>query len=98
MAHMSRVKFITHRSKPLTKIIASTAIVLAILALAALHLCKHNIDAKTEAMREQAAALQQENAALEQKIDAIDTVEGIHDVAQEELGLVDPDAVIIETD
>lgn len=98
MAQMHRVKFIIHRSKPQTKIIASAAIVLAILALTALHLCRQNIDAKTEAMRAQAAALQQENQELQEKLDALDTVEGISRSAQEELGLVDPDAVIIDTD
>ena len=44
------------------------------------------------------AALEDENAALEEKIGNLGTLESIRDIAREILGLVDPDTIIIETD
>lgn len=98
MAQTRRIKFTIHHSKRVTKIIACTAIVLAIIALAALHICMQRIERKTEEMNRQAAALQKENDDISQRIDSLDTVQGIEKVAEDELGLVPTDAIIIDTD
>ena len=45
--------------------------------------------------KEQADALEQENQDLTQYIDELGTVQGIQRIAEDELGLVDPDTVII---
>ena len=51
---------------------------------------------KARALKDQAAALEQQNAALEQHIDDLNTLEGIENIAKEELGLVDPDTIIFD--
>ncbi len=52
--------------------------------------------AQTDALREEAASVEQENDKLQQDIDDLGTVEGILRLAREKLGLVEPDTVIIE--
>ena len=50
--------------------------------------------ARAEALRSQAISLEQENADLQEKLDSVGSVEGIMQVAQEELDMVDPASVI----
>ena len=86
------------KSSPATKIVASVAIVLSILALIALGLARDEITAQVHAMRSEAAQLEAENQRLTERLNAQDSIISVQQIAQEELGLVDPDTVIIETD
>ena len=52
--------------------------------------------ANAAALTEEADRLEQENKHLVQYIDELGTVQGIERIAEDELGLVDPDTVIIE--
>ena len=92
----SDVEVVFRRSKPLTKVVVIAAIVLSIAALVTLRWTQNGILGEIRDMRQEAAQLEQENAALEEKIDNLGNVQGVMDVAQEELGLVDPSSVIIE--
>ncbi len=98
MAENKRIQFLLRRSSPIIKIAASCAIVLAIVALVALGVVRSSIQAETDAMRAEAARLEQENNRLEEKIDALGSVQSVQEIAEEELDLVDPDTVIFETD
>lgn len=98
MAENKTVQILWRKSRPLTKIVASAAIVLSILALISLYLVQSNIQEKTDTMRAEAARLQQENSRLQEKIDRLGSVQSVEEIAQEELGLVDPDTVIVESD
>ena len=53
-------------------------------------------ESQSEALRSQAASLEQENAELTDKLENMDNVEGIVDIAGEELGLVDPNTIIFK--
>ena len=44
----------------------------------------------------QAAELEYENEILEQKIGQLDSVQGVIDIAKEELGMVDPNVAVID--
>ena len=92
----SDVQVVYRRSKPLTKVVVIAAIVLSIAALITLRWTQNDIRAEIEDMRQQITQLEQENAALEEKIDNLGSIQGVMDVAQEELGLVDPSTVIIQ--
>ena len=76
-------------------------IVLALLSLAslatlvALGVVRSRIESRTQAALDQAAELEHENAELTDRIDNIGSSSIIKDIAREELGLVDPDTVII---
>ena len=92
------IKIVYRRSKPLTKVVVIAAIVLSMAALITLRWTLNDIQKQTQDMKAEAARLEQENAELEDKIDQLGSVQSAMDIAQEELGLVDPDTVVIETD
>ena len=92
------VKIVFRRSRPLTKVVVIAAILLSMAALIALRWTLNDIQAETQDMRSEAARLEQENAELEEKIGELGSVQSMMDIAEEELGLVDPDTVVIETD
>lgn len=89
------VKVILRPSSPLLKVVVTVLIVFSMAALVALRWVQNSIRAQTENMRDEAAAIEQKNSDLEEKIENLDSVQGVQDIAQEELGLVNPDAVII---
>ena len=70
-------------------------IVLSMGALLALRWVHNGIQAQTQLKREQAAAMEGANADLQEKIDSIGSVQSIRQIAQDELGLADPDTVLI---
>jgi len=90
-----RVRLVYKRSSNVTKIVVLCAIVLSTVTLLILGSVINDTRARTEALRAQASRLEQSNNRLEQLIDSLGTVAGIEQIAREELGLVDPDSVII---
>ncbi len=85
------------RSGPLAlKIVVSLLIVFFIMALVALRWVHCGIQAQTRDLLDQAAALEYANSQLEEKQKKVGSVQGIQDIAQEELGLVDPNMVLID--
>ena len=89
------VQFVIRPSSPLLKIVVTVLIVFSMAALIALSWVRQSIQVKTEDMRQQAVALQQQNEDLENKIDMLGSVQSVEQIAQDELGLVKPDTVII---
>ena len=89
----SKFQLVKKRGKKLTVIMLIAAIVLSMGALGALHLSMIVLRNRTEALRRQAALLTAENADIQQDIDQVGSMQSIVDIAQEELGLVPPDAV-----
>ena len=84
------------RSAPVKLKVALVAlIVLSIGALMALRWVHNGIQAQTQLKREQAAAMEGANADLQEKIDNIGSVQSIRQIALDELGLADPDTVLI---
>ena len=84
------------RSAPVKlKAVLIVLIVLSTAALVALRWVHNGIQAETQRKTEQAAAMEGENADLQEKIDSIGSVQSIRQIAQDELGLSDPDTVLI---
>ncbi len=94
----SRVQIEFRHSRPLTKIMVIVAIVLSMTALVALRLAQNHVQAQTDEMRSQAAYLEHENEILDDRLDNMDSVQTVKEIAKEELGLVDPDTVVFETE
>lgn len=88
-------KLVLVPSSPAVKILAGLVVLLSIVALVALTWVRGNIQSLTEEKRQQAAALEQENAELQKKKDELGSPDSIRDIAEEELGLVNPDTVIV---
>ena len=89
-----RVEF--RSSSNLLKIVVAALIVFSMAALLALGWMGRGLAERTQAQKDSAAALEQENADLQEKIDNADSVQGVQDIAREELGLVDPNTIVIQ--
>ncbi len=92
----SRIQLVRQRSKKLTIIVIVIAIVLSMGALTALHLSMNTLKQRTEDLRDKAAHLEAENAELLEDMEQVDSIQGIVEIAEEELGLVQPDAVFYQ--
>ena len=82
-------------STPLLKIVVIVLIVFSTAALIALSWVRQSIQVQTEDLRQEAMALEQENKDLENKIGILGSVQSVEEIAQEELGMVKPDTIII---
>ena len=89
------VQFVFRPSSALLKIVVIVLIVFSTAALIALSWVRQSIQLRTEEMRRQAVVLQQQNSDLEQKISILGSNQSVQQIAQDELGLVTPDTVII---
>lgn len=83
-------------SSKLLKIVVAALIVFSMAALLALGWMGKGLAERTQAQKDAAAVLEQENRDLQEKIDNVDTIQGVQDIAREELGLVDPDTIVIQ--
>ena len=93
-----KLKLIKLRLRPSprsTKIMLIVAILFAMIALIALRMAITRVDNRTEDLRQKAAALEQDNQDLQENIGILGSVQSIIQIARDELGLVDPDTVIL---
>lgn len=90
------IKLVIHPSSRALKIAVIALIVFSMIALISLTWVRTSIRNRTEDMRHEAAVLEEENAALEEKIENQGALENILELARELLGLVDPDTIIID--
>ena len=88
-------KLVLVRSAKAMKILAGLVVLFSIIALVALGWVRSSIRDLTEEKRQQAAALEQENAELVEKKAKLGSTDSIQDIAREVLGLVNPDTVIV---
>lgn len=93
---LSRLQIVIRRSSPMVRIVAAVCIVLSITTVLVLHSAALELQERTAYLKEQAALLEQEKQALKDSIDKLGSVDSVEDIAKEELGLVDPDSVIVE--
>lgn len=93
---LSRFQLQYRRTSTLNKVVIAAAIVLSSLTLLSLRLVLQEDEEILANLRQQAAALDQRNDELREDIDALGTTDSIREIAQQELGLVDPDTIIFE--
>ena len=84
------VRVVFSPSSPLLKILVVVLLTFSMVALAALTWVKLTVQSQTEAIAAEAAAVAGQNRVLEQRDDTVRAI------AQEELGLIDPDTVLID--
>jgi cell division protein FtsB len=89
------VKVVVRPSTPLLKIIVIVFILFGMAALAALSWVRTSILNRTEDLRAEAAGLEYENQALTEKIGELGGVQSVQDIAEGELGYIDPNTVLI---
>lgn len=90
------VHVVFHPSSRALKITIIVLIVFSIIAMTALSWVKISIRNRTEELRSEAAALEEENTSLTEKIETPGALEHIKELARELLGLVDPDTIILD--
>ena len=93
---LGRFRLVYRRSSNLVKCVVLVTIVLCMVTLVTLGIVTAREKDRTEALRKQAALLEQENQELRDKIDWLGTAQGMIRYAFEELGLVDPDTIVFE--
>ena len=93
---LSRFQLQYRRTSTLNKVVIAAAIVLSSLTLLSLRLVQQADEEILANLRQQAAALDQHNDELREDIDGLGTTDSIREIAQQELGLVDPDTIIFE--
>lgn len=94
----SRIRLVYRRSSTLLKCVVLTAIILCTVCLMVLRSSILEARAETDALRTQAAALEQDNQQLETNIAELGTVESVKRIALELLGLVSPDTIIFSAE
>lgn len=85
-----RIRLVYRRSSTLLKCVILATIVLSAAALLAIRSSILQTQAEAEALRAQAAILEQENGRLEKSIAELGTIQSIKSIATAQLGLVDP--------
>ena len=91
-----KLRLVMRSGSTALKIVMVVLIVFSMAALTALAWVRGSIRSQVEDLRQEAAALEQENRELQEKIDALGSVQSVQDIAQEELGLVNPVTVQIQ--
>ena len=89
------VKIVVRPSTPLLKIIIIVFILFSMAALLALSFVRSSILSRTEDLRAEAADLVYENQDLKDKMNDLGSVQSVQDIAESELGYVNPDTVLI---
>ncbi len=84
------------KSSNVTKIAVLAAIILPTVAVVALNAATNAAQQDYEALRQQAAALVEQNQEMSDRVKSLGSVESAIQIAMEELGLVESDTVIIE--
>ena len=93
---LRNIRFIVRPGPRKLKIVFIALILVCAAALTALVVVHGRIRQQTQAILDQAAVLEHENADLAEKKENLGSSSSIRDIAREELGLVDPDTIIIE--
>ena len=95
LAKLKRVRFVYRRSNNMTKTVVIAALLLSTAALLVLHGAITSAEAQLQARRELAAQLEQERDKLNDSIDSLGSAESVDQIARDELGLVDPNSIVI---
>ena len=91
-----RVKVEVRPASNILKIILIVLILFSIVALISLRWVHSGILTEIDALKDEASGLEYANEVLEQKTEELGSVQSIQDIAKEELGLVDPDTILID--
>jgi len=91
-----KIKLVFRRGSLPLKITVLAMVLLSAAALLTIWIYKEQAEKDRDELRAKAIAEEQEKSRLEDAVSKIGTLQGIFQVAREELGLVDPDTVIIE--
>ena len=90
------VKVEVRPASNILKVILIALILFSIVALISLRWVHSGILAEIAGLKDEASGLEYANEVLEQKTEELGSIQSIQDIAKEELGLVDPDTILID--
>jgi len=90
-----KVKIVLRPCAPKLKLALIALIVCSMAALISLTWIRGNILREASQLQTQAAELEHENQELGRKIDELGSLQSAQEIAEEELGLADPDTVVV---
>lgn len=93
---LKRIKLVRRPSSTASKVVLTITIVLCMAALGTLGLAVNRIENQTRELKAKAAAMEQQNKTMVDRIENADSVQGVQDIAEAELDLVDPNTVIYQ--
>ena len=93
---LSRIRLTYRRTSNLTKIVVTVAILLCMVTLISLRLSTNALIDRTEDLRQKAGVLEEENRDLQENISDLGSNKSVVEIAEEELGMVQPGAIAIE--
>lgn len=91
-----QIRLVYRRSSTLAKVIVLSAIVLSTVALLTIHSAIDNINAYIDELKKEGAGYEQNIDDLNKDIADLGSQDSVEEIAKDELGLVNPDTVIIE--
>lgn len=84
------------RSHPLTKVVVIVLILVCMATLITLSWTGNQLRREIAQLRQEAAQLVAENAELKKKIESLGSLEGVANIAEDQLEMVDPDTIVID--
>ena len=95
---LGRIRLTYRRTNNVTKIAVAAAIVACMVTLIVLGVSIQTLRSRTEDLRQKAGILEEANRDLNEKISDMGSDKSTVEIAEEELGLVQPGAVVIQTE
>ena len=95
---LSKIRLTYRRTNNVTKMAVAVAIVACIVTLITLRLSITALQNRTEDLRQKAGILEDANRDLSEKISELGTDKSVVEIAEAELDLVQPGAVVIQTE
>lgn len=94
MRFLRRIRLVYKPSAKLTKIVVGCTAAVCLVALLAMQIMLTATERKNEAIRRRAAQMEQVNAQLVKYIGDLGSLDSIIHIAQDKLGLMDPNTII----
>ncbi len=95
LSKLKRIRFVYRRSNNMTKTVVMAALLLSMAALLVLHGAITAAETELQEKRALAAQLEQERDKLNDSIGSLGSADSVDQIARDELGLVDPDSIVI---
>lgn len=93
---LKNMKVVVRQSPPALKIALIAVMVLSMAALGTMRLVHNSIQAEIQELKDEAAEFEYRNSELDSRLEDPDSIQNVMAIAEEELGLVDPDAILID--
>lgn len=93
---LRQIRLVYRRTPMVIKVVLLVAIVFSTVTLLTLRGQLLKAQAEIDSLKQQAQQEEQKKEDLSEKNEGLGSVDGIEDIAQGELGLVDPDTIIIQ--